>query len=156
MSRGSIRPRGKAAQATAGEGILSTLQPYLEEMLAPIGGVVFRRMFGGQGLFRDGVIFAVISRDVLYFRGDEQVAPEFERAGAERWGAVMGGRVTHMPYWRAPDAVLEDPDALRSWAAAAYDAALRARAAKAEKPAKARKASQGGKKSSAAPNEPQA
>ena len=41
---------------------------FLEEMLAPLGGVAIRRMFGGLGLFRDRLMFGLVVRDVLYFK----------------------------------------------------------------------------------------
>ena len=39
-------------------------QAWLEETLAPLGGVRLKQMFGGAGLFRDAVMFALIADGV--------------------------------------------------------------------------------------------
>ena len=40
----------------------SDFQSFLEDILAPVGGVRFRRMFGGHGIYRDDLMFALIVR----------------------------------------------------------------------------------------------
>ena len=44
---------------------------YALELLAGVGRVEARRMFGGAGLFRDGVMFALLDDDVIYVRVDD-------------------------------------------------------------------------------------
>jgi len=53
---------------------------YVVELLAGVGRVVARQMFGGYGLYCDGVMFALIADDVLYLKADEANRPDFERA----------------------------------------------------------------------------
>ena len=53
----------------------STFQDHLAELFAPLGGVVFRRMFGGVGVFRDGLMFALVADDVLYMKADDGDEP---------------------------------------------------------------------------------
>jgi DNA transformation protein len=36
------------------------------EQMADFGFVTARRMFGGAGIYRDGMMFALIADDVLY------------------------------------------------------------------------------------------
>ena len=48
------------------------LEDHLADLLAPLGGVTIRRMFGGRGVFKEGLMFALLSsRDVFYFTADE-------------------------------------------------------------------------------------
>ena len=42
---------------------------FVLESLQPLRGVGARRMFGGWGIYKDGVMFALIAYDTLYFQG---------------------------------------------------------------------------------------
>ncbi len=117
---------------------MSGLEDLLEELLAPLSGVTIRRMFGGRGVFRDGLMFALLSsRGVFYLKADEETAPAFVAEGCEQWMPEMTGRTMAMPYWRAPERLFDEPDEFADWAKAAYAAARRMEAAKA-RPRKAK------------------
>jgi DNA transformation protein len=100
------------------------------ELLATVGRVVVRRMFGGFGLYCDGTMFALIADDVLYLKVDEANRGEFERAGERPFVYESKGRRTVMSYYSAPDRALESRELAAPWARSAYAAALRARASK--------------------------
>ncbi len=56
---------------------------YVTDQLSGAGDVVFRRMFGEYGLFRNGVFFAVICDDQLFIKITEagrKFAPDLEEA----------------------------------------------------------------------------
>ena len=111
---------------------MAGLEDLIAELLAPLGGVSIRRMFGGRGVFKDGVMFALLSsRGVFYFRADEETVPAFLAEGCEQWTPEMGGRKSAMPYWRAPERLFDEPEDFAEWARVAYAAALRTRKAKA-------------------------
>jgi DNA transformation protein len=100
----------------------------LAELFEPVGGVTMKRMFGGTGIFRDGIMFGLIAGDVLYFRVDPMLQPTYEAAGSEPWSyRSHRGEQMQMPYWRAPDELFDDPDMFRDWAIAAFEAADRAK-----------------------------
>ncbi|MHA1559389.1 MAG: TfoX/Sxy family protein [Alphaproteobacteria bacterium] len=62
-----------AGQAGDRNGALSRgFREFLEEQFAHLGGVSIKSMFGGLGVFRDGVMFGLAADDTLYFRVDEQ------------------------------------------------------------------------------------
>lgn len=80
-----------------------------------------RRMFGGVGLFSDGLMFGMIARsDTLFLKTDETTLPDYEaldsapftytRNGVER---TMGG------YYEVPAEILDDPEELTVWAQSA-------------------------------------
>jgi DNA transformation protein and related proteins len=103
----------------------------IRELFEAFGPVSIRRMFGGKGIYRDGLIFALVLRDELMLKGDELNAPEWESEGAARWTYRNSkGKPVAMPYWSVPVDVLEDRDSLTSWAREAFSAALRAEQAK--------------------------
>lgn len=54
---------------------------FVVESLQPLGPVVARRMFGGFGIYLDGVMFALIAYDTLYFKVDDGNRPAYEDAG---------------------------------------------------------------------------
>ena len=105
------------------------------ELLSPMGEVRARRMFGGCGVYCDGVMMALIADEVLYFRTDERTRTAYEDLGLPPFRPFPDKPMT-MPYHRPPDSVLDDGGEMLSWARPAYEAALRAQAAK--KPKKAR------------------
>jgi len=108
----------------------SEFADYVVELLAGVGRVVARRMFGGYGLYCDGVMFALIADDVLYLKADGANRPDFERAESAPFVYGARGRRTTLAYWRAPDEAMESRELATSWARRAYAAALRARSAK--------------------------
>ncbi len=104
---------------------------YVMELLAPLGAVAPRRMFGGLGIFYDGTMFALVADDTLYFKVDDSNRGDFEAAGAAPFSyRAKGGRRGVMSYYQAPAEVLEEAEQALSWAAKAVDVALKAQAAK--------------------------
>ena len=83
---------------------------YAVELLGAAGRVTARRMFGGYGLYCDGVMFALIADDVLYLKADDVNRPELERVGSAPFTYEARGRRTIIAYWRAPDEAMESRD----------------------------------------------
>lgn len=96
------------------------------DMLSPLGPVTARAMFGGFGIYLDGLMFALIAWDTLFLKADGANRPMFEEAGAGPF-RPWEDRPTALPYWEVPADVLEDGAELCRWAHAAFDAALRTR-----------------------------
>jgi DNA transformation protein len=112
---------------------------FLRERLAPLGRVTLRRMFGKTGVFCDGLMFAMVTEDTLYFRVDDHNRAAFEEAGAfPPLNYEKGGRTIDLSFWRAPERLLDEPDEFVTWARTALAAARRV-AAKRERTAPRRK-----------------
>ncbi len=110
---------------------------FIREQLAVVGPVRVRRMFGGAGVFLDGVMFALVADEVLYLKADETTRQSFEAAGLKPFTyQAKGGKRAVMSYWQAPEAVFDDPDEMRAWASQAVAVAM---AAAAKKPPKKKK-----------------
>jgi DNA transformation protein len=99
---------------------------FLREQLAPLGRLAFRRMFGKTGVFCGGVMFAMISDDTLYFRFDDGNRAAFaEAAATPPLNYEKKGVLIDLAFWRAPERLLDDPDALLAWSRLALSAARR-------------------------------
>lgn len=109
---------------------------HLKEVLTPVGVIGVRKMFGGAGIYADGLIIAIASDDVLYFKVDETTRGEFEAeaCGPFRYPMKSGEQVM-ASYWRAPERLFDDDDELVAWARKALAVSRAARAGK-TKPAK--------------------
>ncbi len=97
----------------------------LRDLLGPVGHIVVRRMFGGAGIYADGVIFALISDDVFYLKADAQSEPRFLAEGLPRFTYESKSGVVALPYWRAPERLFDDPDEMSEWAREAIAASRR-------------------------------
>jgi DNA transformation protein len=100
---------------------------FVEELLAPLGPVRIKPMFGGAGISQDGVNFAFIVADTLYFKADDANRAAFEAEGMAPFGYTAKGKRIETSYWRVPERLLDDPDALHEWAREALAAARRAK-----------------------------
>lgn len=109
------------------------------EQMSALGGVQAKKMFGGWGLFKDGLMFAVVIQDELYFKVDDGNVARFESRHLKPFTYEAKGRQVALRYFQAPAETLEDPHAMAEWAADAWACALRNR--KPAKPPKAPKAS---------------
>lgn len=102
---------------------------FIRDLFREFGAVQIRRMFGGAGLWADDVMFALITRDVIYLKaGDESIAA-FEAENCAPFSyTTKNGRHTLTSYWRLPERLYDDPEELAVWARRALGVA-RAKAA---------------------------
>lgn len=105
----------------------TTFQLFALEQLGRAVPVTARSMFGGIGISSAGLPFALMDDDVLYFKVDDTTRPDFERRGLGPF-RPFGDDGPAMQYYRVPEEILEDVDALRDWALRALHVARRARA----------------------------
>lgn len=100
---------------------------HLTDVLRPLGGIAARRMFGGAGLFRDGLMFGLIFDAVLHLKADAETVADFEAEGLGpfTYGTKNGDRVL-TSYWRVPERLLDDDDEMRAWCRRATEVATRA------------------------------
>jgi DNA transformation protein len=104
---------------------------WLKELFSPFGAVAVRRFFGGQGVYLDGVIVALVADGVLYLKSDAESAPAFDAAALAPFSYLAKGeRRVITSYRRAPAEALDDADALRPWIVLARAAGERAAAKK--------------------------
>jgi len=109
---------------------------FIKDQMADFGPVSVRRMFGGAGIYRDGVIFALVVGEDLFLKADDRTRGDFEAEGLGPFTyATKNGPNTITSYWRAPSRCLDDRDEMTLWCRKAYEAAL---ASEQSKPSKRR------------------
>ena len=111
---------------------------FVLEQMAEVGPVSARRMFGGHGLYIDGLMFALIVDDRLYLKADAETQVRFTAKSLPPFTYMRAGRnAVSVGYFEAPSEVFDERAEMRDWARLAHAAALRAKA----KPAQKRKTS---------------
>ena len=95
----------------------------LQEVFRLFGSVQARSMFGGHGIYHDGVMIGLVADDTLYLKTGPDNAARFAEAGLEPFSYDSKIRRVITSYARAPDDALEDPAILRDWAQGAIQAA---------------------------------
>jgi DNA transformation protein len=93
---------------------------FARDLFSALGGVVARRMFGGVGLFSDGVMFGLIDAGTIFLKTDEALRRELADAGARSWIYVerkgpKAGVPQETSYWSLPDRAIDDPEEACAW-----------------------------------------
>jgi DNA transformation protein len=105
---------------------------YVTDLLADLGPVEIKAMFGGGGVYLDGMMFGLMADESLFLKVDDQTEARFAQAGSQPFVFRMkDGRSATMRYWRLPDEAGDDRAAAGMWARLAFEAAMRAKSAKA-------------------------
>jgi DNA transformation protein len=104
---------------------------FITELFAAFRPVTTKRMFGGVGIYAEGLLFAIVFDDVIFLRVDAESIPEFEREGSRPF--VYPFAKNHVgrestSFWRLPERLYDDPDDLAVWAARAHAIAERKKA----------------------------
>lgn len=87
-------------------------------------------MFGGHGIFLDGLMFALIADGVLYLKTDEKTVDDFISRGLGAFTYISKNKTISLSYHQAPEEVFEDDEEMRLWAGKALKTALNAAAGK--------------------------
>src|SRR4051812_35651051 len=112
----------------------------IHELFGEFGPISVRRMFGGQGIFVDGMMIALVARGLIYLKADAQTIPAFEQEGLAPFRyATRNGEHTLTSYWRMPNRLYDDAEELARWARGAHSAALRRALAPRKAPIQRRK-----------------
>jgi DNA transformation protein len=99
----------------------------LEDLLAPVGPIRVKRMFGGAGIYAEGVMFAIVAGERVYFKTDEAGSAAFEDAGTGPFTySAKSGTGVLKSFWQVPDLLIDEPDEFAVWARRAIAAARKA------------------------------
>lgn len=81
-----------------------------------IPGIKSRAMFGGYGLYKDGLIFGMIMGKALYFKVDATNIEDYQAAKSEPF-TYMGasGKPISLSYWKVPASILKNEKMLSQW-----------------------------------------
>jgi len=97
------------------------------DLLAPLGGVEAKRMFGGHGIMKQGIMFALEYRGRLFIKTDEMNRACFVEAGCEPFNPHgPKRRKVILPYFEPPESAFISPQKMKPWALLGWEAAQRA------------------------------
>jgi DNA transformation protein len=111
---------------------------YVIEQLTSLGRVTSRRMFGGVGLYANGLFFAILDGDKLYFKTDDSNRADYEARGSKHFAPFPDKPEMKMNYHDVPADLLDDAEELSRWAKKSVAVALSA-ASRKKSPVRARK-----------------
>jgi len=112
---------------------------WILEQLEGLGGVTSRRMFGGVGLYSGELFFGLIDDDTLFFKTDESNAAEYQARNMPRFMPPADRPMGPFGYHQVPADIIEDTEALVTWARKSVAVALASHAARARAKPRARK-----------------
>ena len=94
------------------------------ELLAPLGAVRPKRMFGGWCIYVDEIPTGLVAYDTLWFKVDEGNRADYEAAGVGPFKPFPDKDMV-MSYWQVPESVMDDRRSIVDWGRRALDAAVR-------------------------------
>ena len=104
---------------------------YIRDLFAEFGPVHLRRMFGGAGIYANGVMFGLVSDELIYLKVDETTQAAFAREHCAPFQyTTKTGKRAVMSYRRLPDRLYDDPAELARWAQLALGVARQRAAVK--------------------------
>lgn len=102
---------------------------YVVGQMAGFAAVQAKAMFGGFGIYLDGLMFALIVDDQLYFKADAQSVALFTDQGLAPFRyETKKGTKSSLSYYQAPSEAYDDADEMAKWARLGYDCAVRQQA----------------------------
>lgn len=100
---------------------------YIKDLLEPFGVDKIRAMFGGYGVYKNGLMVALIAENELYFKAGKDESKVFEDAGSEPFTYDTGTKKVKMSYFKVMQEIIEDDEMLEMWFNLAYQAAVKAK-----------------------------
>lgn len=104
---------------------MSEYTEFLQEVFEQFGPVSVRRMFGGYGIYFNGLMFGLVSDEKIYLKVDTENTRFFEERGLGPFEYSRRGRTIQMSFFLAPEEILDDREEAALWAERSYRAALR-------------------------------
>ena len=97
----------------------------LKETFEEFALIDVRKMFGGYGIYHDGIMFGLVENNILYLKADETTQKHFESRGLSQFQYNRAGKVVKMSYYMAPEEIYDDREKTAVWARRAYEVALK-------------------------------
>lgn len=99
----------------------------INDLFAEIPGITSRHMFGGWGIYKDGIFFAIISEGELYFKVDGINQSDYEALDSHPFAYSREGKQISMSYWLVPEEITEDQERLAEWVHKSVEAGKRSK-----------------------------
>lgn len=107
---------------------------FIRDLFSQFRPVTVKRMFGGAGVYCEGLMFGLVFDGAIFLKVDETSIPDFEREGSRPFVYTRAKSLDRvgrhsLSYWRLPERLYDDPDELAVWAGRALAIAQRKKAA---------------------------
>ena len=87
----------------------------LNDIFSEIDNITSKPMFSGWGIYKDGIIFALIIQNELYFKTDEHNRPQFLERNSQPFKYDKKGKVICTSYWLLPPEIIENKTVIPEW-----------------------------------------
>jgi DNA transformation protein and related proteins len=87
----------------------------IEEQLASIPDITFRRLLSGFGIYSGETIFGLIHGERLYFHTDDESRGRYQKCGSTFFTAPVSKKPLRN-YYEVPPAIIEQEKELVAWA----------------------------------------
>lgn len=91
-----------------------SFKDFVLDQLADLRGISTRAMFGGYGLYEKAKFFGIIHKGRLYFKVTATTTSYYKDHGMKPFRP--NAKQTLTSFYEVPVDVIEDPEALTSWA----------------------------------------
>ncbi|NRB10608.1 MAG: TfoX/Sxy family protein [Rickettsiaceae bacterium] len=103
---------------------LSPYAEYVVQLLSPFGEITAKFMFGGYGIYKNGLIIGIIAEDELYFKVDDSNKANYEKLDSTPFVFEGKGKKMQMSYWKVPPEILENEEILPKYLQDSYDVSI--------------------------------
>jgi DNA transformation protein and related proteins len=93
------------------------------QLLAGVGELRTRKMFGGVYIYCNDLFIATVHDNTLYFKANENTAPEFIARKLKPFSYPTSSGTVTLQYYQAPAEALESKAKMKPWATKALLAA---------------------------------
>ncbi|NOZ52752.1 MAG: TfoX/Sxy family protein [Gammaproteobacteria bacterium] len=104
---------------------MSEFVNYLEVVFRDLGTITSRQMFGGYGLYHQGLMFALVADDQLYLKTDKTIEKYFNEKSLPAFEYKKGNKTVTMSYFLAPDEIMDNAELAATWGSRSFEAAKR-------------------------------
>ena len=87
--------------------VSESYREFVIEQLSNVVPISYRKMFGGIGVYSEGLFFAIMGDDRLYFKVDDSNYADYAAHRSEQF--------MNLRYYEVPVDILEDEDQLSEW-----------------------------------------
>ncbi len=98
-----------------------SFKDYVLDLFTDFGDISIKSMFGGWGLYKDYIIFAIIIDGELYFKVDNSNRKDYEDYGSRSFEYTREGKQVALSYWLLPEEIMENKERLYDWAQVSID-----------------------------------
>jgi DNA transformation protein len=98
---------------------------YVMDQLTDFGDFQTKKMFGGVGIYHEGLMFALVGNEKFCLKADDSNRADFEAYGMRAF--LSDENTKGLPYWEVPVEIMEDREVLADWAHKAYQVAVQAK-----------------------------